>query len=65
MAISNNVYPEHLGIRFCFIYKDMYEQRKSYDKKSAEVVLRIKQRLGRNFDVIYEFNHIHIEYDPK
>lgn len=36
MAISNNVYPEHLGTRFCFIYKDMYEQRKSYDKKSAE-----------------------------
>ena len=36
MAISNNVYPEHLGIRFCSIYKDMYEQRKSYDKKSAE-----------------------------
>ena len=39
---------------------------RSKDMKSPiEVVLRIKQRLGRNFDVIYEFNHIHIEYDPK
>ena len=34
-------------------------------KSPIEVVLRIKQRLGRNFDVIYEYNHIHIEYDPK
>ena len=39
---------------------------RSKDMKSPiEVTLRIKQRLGRNFDVIYEFNHIHIEYDPK
>ena len=36
MAISNNVYPEHLGTKFCSIYEDMYKQRKSYDKKSAE-----------------------------
>ena len=34
-------------------------------KNPIEVTLRIKQRLGRNFDVIYEFNHIHLEYDPK
>ena len=34
-------------------------------KNPIEVVLRIKNRLGRNFDVIYEFNHIHVEYDPK
>lgn len=36
IAISNNVYPEHLSKEFCVIYKDVYEQRKSYDKKSAE-----------------------------
>lgn len=36
IAISNNVYPEHLGPRFCDIYKDVYEQRKSYPKGSAE-----------------------------
>ena len=34
-------------------------------KLPIEVTLRIKQRLGRNFDVIYEFDHIHIEYDAK
>ena len=39
---------------------------RSKDMKSPiEVVLRLKQRLGRNFDVIYEFDHIHVEYDPK
>lgn len=36
IAISNNVYPEHLSKEFCVIYKDVYEQRKSFDKKSAE-----------------------------
>lgn len=36
IAISNNVYPEHLSTKFCSIYKDVYEQRKSYPKGSAE-----------------------------
>lgn len=36
IAISNNSYPEHLGKGFCTIYKDVYEQRKSYPKGSAE-----------------------------
>jgi DNA polymerase elongation subunit (family B) len=36
IAIANNVYPEHLSMRFCEIYKDVYEQRKSYPKGSAE-----------------------------
>ena len=36
IAIANNVYPEHLSVKFCTIYKDVYEQRKSYAKGSAE-----------------------------
>lgn len=36
IAISNRVYPEHLGESFCDIYQDVYEQRKSYPKSSAE-----------------------------
>lgn len=36
LAISNSVYPEHLGIKFCEIYKDVYEQRKSFPKGSPE-----------------------------
>lgn len=36
IAISNNVYPEHLGIGFCKIYKDMYDQRKTFPKGSDE-----------------------------
>jgi hypothetical protein len=36
IAISNNVYPEHLSAKFCAIYKDVYEQRKSFAKGSAE-----------------------------
>lgn len=36
IAIANSVYPEHLSKKFCEIYKDVYEQRKSYGKKTAE-----------------------------
>lgn len=36
LAICNNFHPAHLGEEFCKIYKDVYEQRKSYSKKSAE-----------------------------
>lgn len=36
IAIVNRLYPEHLGELFCDIYKDVFEQRKTYDKKSAE-----------------------------
>jgi len=36
LAIANEFYPEHLGQLFCQIYKDVYEQRKSYKKGSPE-----------------------------
>lgn len=36
LAISNNVYPEHLSNRFCKIYKEVYEKRKSYAKNTPE-----------------------------
>ena len=36
IAIANKVYPEHLGEEFCLIYEDVYQQRKSYPKGSAE-----------------------------
>lgn len=29
------------------------------------VTRELKDKLGRDFDVLYEGNHIHIEYDPK
>jgi len=36
IAIANRVFPEHLSERFCDIYEDVYNQRKSYPKGSAE-----------------------------
>lgn len=36
IAIANRVFPEHLSEKFCDIYQDVYEQRKSYPKGSAE-----------------------------
>ena len=35
IAIANRVYPAHLGEPFCDIYKDVFEQRKTYPKKTA------------------------------
>ena len=36
IAISNNVYPLHLGQTFCTIYTDVYNQRVSYGKGTPE-----------------------------
>ena len=36
LAIANGLHPNHLGQTFCTIYKDVYEQRKSYPKGTAE-----------------------------
>lgn len=62
IAISNNVYPEHLGLTFCKIYKDMYEQRKSYPKGSAEnamLKLALNGTYGKSNDKYSVF------YDPR
>jgi hypothetical protein len=36
LAITNRFYPAHLGEQFCDIYQHLYEQRKTYGKKTAE-----------------------------
>jgi len=35
------------------------------DDNRLDIVTRIRERLGKDFDVIIEYDHIHIEYDPK
>lgn len=35
MAISNNIYPAHLGLTFCKVYKNLYEERKNQPKGSG------------------------------
>ena len=36
LAIKNKLTPEHLGETFCTIYEDVYQQRKSHAKGTAE-----------------------------
>lgn len=36
LAIKNRLYPLHLGETFCDVYLAVYEQRKQYEKKTAE-----------------------------
>jgi DNA polymerase elongation subunit (family B) len=62
VAISNRIYPEHLGEKFCDIYQDMYEQRKSYAKNTAEnamLKLALNGTYGKSNDKYSVF------YDPK
>ena len=33
--------------------------------KVMEKVAKLRSRLGPDYDVVYEGNHIHIEFDPK
>jgi hypothetical protein len=33
--------------------------------RAVEVMTEIKKRLGAEFDVVLEVDHIHIEFDPK
>lgn len=62
IAISNNLYPEHLGEKFCQIYKSLYEQRKSHDKgtpENAALKLALNGTYGASNDKYSPF------YDPK
>lgn len=62
IAISNNLYPEHLGEKFCQIYKSLYEQRKSHAKgtpENAALKLALNGTYGASNDKYSVF------YDPK
>ena len=34
-------------------------------KDGGDVVIKLREYLGKNFDVVPEVSHIHVEYDPK
>ena len=62
MAISNNVYPEHLGHTFCKVYKNLYRERKRHPKGSgANAALKLALN-GVYGDSNNEFSAL---YDPK
>ena len=61
LAISNGFYPAHLGREFCVIYKNLYEQRKTYPKKSAESAML---KLALNGVYGDSNNQFSVFYDP-
>lgn len=61
LAISNGFYPEHLGKEFCEIYRNLYEQRKQYDKKSTENAML---KLALNGVYGDSNNQFSVFYDP-
>lgn len=62
ISIANNVYPEHLGITFCKVYKDLFEERAKYPKGSGPngaIKLALNSVYGKSNS---EFSPL---YDPK
>lgn len=35
------------------------------DRDHSEVIVKLRQYLGKEYDVVIELTHIHVEYDPK
>ena len=46
-------------------YADEAYDTGTQKRKSREIFREIKKGLGASFDVCFEGDHIHIEYDPK
>lgn len=61
LAIANGFFPQHLGKEFCAIYKNLYEQRKTYPKKSAESAML---KLALNGVYGDSNNRFSVFYDP-
>jgi hypothetical protein len=61
LAICNGFFPQHLGKEFCVIYKNLYEQRKTYPKKSAESAML---KLALNGVYGDSNNQFSVFYDP-
>ena len=61
LAISNGFHPAHLGAEFVSIYKHLFEQRKSYPKKSAESAML---KLALNGVYGDSNNQFSVFYDP-
>lgn len=62
IAISNNVYPEHLGRSFCKSYEDFYHERKKFAKGTSE---NLAIKLGLNATYGNSNNKYSPFYDPK
>jgi hypothetical protein len=62
LSITNNLHPEHLGEEFCNIYKDVYEQRKTYAKGTSENAMLKLALNGVYGDSNNEYSPF---YDPK
>lgn len=62
IAIANRVYPLHLTDKFCDIYQDVYEQRKSFPKGTPENAVMKLALNGVYGDSNNEFSPF---YDPQ
>lgn len=62
LSIKNDIYPQHLGVAFCRIYDNLFNERKKYDKKDPNN-LAIKLALNATYG--NSNNEYSPFYDPK
>lgn len=53
------------NIKEVFSHRAEADQAKKADEAAREIVKKLNDSLGLDFDVILEKDHIHIEYQPK
>ena len=65
-AVITSTYEGNHGVGSLHYANQAYDLRRSPTQSDHTVIVDIlKSRLGINFDIVDESNHIHIEYDPK
>jgi len=62
--IVTSTYEGNHGAGSLHYANDAYDARKANLNRQL-IIDETKKKLGKNFDVVIEANHIHVEYDPK
>ncbi len=66
-AVITSTYEGTHSVRSLHYQNRAYDLRLPFesDVRNREIVIHLKASLGKDFDVILEETHIHIEYDPR
>ena len=63
-AVITSTYEGNHGPRSLHYANDAFDVRLPPDGV-VKIVLELRERLGKDFDVVLEKDHIHIEHDPE
>ncbi|KKL24939.1 hypothetical protein LCGC14_2410310 [marine sediment metagenome] len=64
LSVISSTYEGNHGVGSLHYSNDAYDIT-STKIRYSDVFAEIKVKLGKKYDVVFEIDHIHIEYDPK